>query len=291
MSHARERSFTRESLMEKVWEAPLGAVAAQIGMSANGLAKLCDRLVIPRPQRRYWNLSPAERGAAKPDLPPPPPGAREAVCLDEPRHSLRARTRMSPNERREQLLDTAAAIILSEGVGEVSLNRVAREVGISEAQAHNCCGRRIDLLVDLARRELAAIEASRRGAISRGDDLMTSVVLSTLSYLEEAETRGPLLQALLVLPEVRLALREEQAELRREARRPVLASMRARYGMTEGEARTANAMLAAVSVRGGEMLANGRAGNALVTRLCLSIILAGVRSNAEAPPSADDGGA
>ncbi len=270
----------RAMLMDAVWARPLAAVADELGMTANGLAKLCDRLAIPRPGRRYWHLPPAARAGMRPSLPPAPADAGEDVVLGGPRRSRRTRTRLSPDDRREQLLDAAAAIAVEEGVAEVSMNRVARAVDISEAQAHNCFGRRIDLLVALARRELAAMERTRRKAVSRGDDMVTSVVLSTLFYLEDAEARGPLLHALLRVPEIERALRDERDELRRRERAPLLASMQARYGMTEGEARGANAILTAVVQRAGAMLASRRAGHALITRMTLSIVLAGMRSNA-----------
>ena len=273
--------MTRADLMERVWSAPLGTIAGDVGMTANGLAKLCDRLAIPRPSRNYWHLPLAEREKQRPALPAAPAEVSESVRMGGARHTRRPRTRMSIEERREQLLDAAARVATIEGVQEVSLNRVAREVGISEAQAHNCFSRRINLLVALTRRELEAIERTRRGVISRGDDPVTSVVLSTIFYLEEAETRGPLLQALLRVPEIKLALREERAEMRRQARAPVLASMRARYGMSEGQAEGANAILSAIALRGGALLATGRISHAIATRLCLSIILAGMRSNAD----------
>lgn len=284
MPRSKDQPLTRADLMERVWSAPLGSIAGDLGMTASGLAKLCDRMAIPRPNRKYWHLSLQEREKQRPALPAAPPDAGESVRLGGSRQTRRARTRMSIEERREQLLDAAARIATIEGVQEVSLNRVAREVDISEAQAHNCFGRRINLLVALTRRELAAIERTRRGVISRGDDPITSVVLSTIFYLEEAETRGPLLQALLRVPEIKLALREERAEMRRQARAPVLASMQARYGMSKAEAEGANAILSAIALRGGALLATGRIEHDIATRLCLSIILAGMRSNAGGGP-------
>jgi hypothetical protein len=56
--------------------------------------------------------------------------------------------------------------------------------------------------------------------------------------------------------------------------------MRARYGMSEAQAEGANAILSAIAIRGGALLATGRIDHAIATRLCLSIILAGMRSNA-----------
>lgn len=280
MTIRRDGTLTRSTLMDRIWDAPLATVASGMGMTANGLAKLCDRLCIPRPDRRYWHLAPTERARLRPVLPPPPPDAGEIIEFGGPRHSRRSRTRLSMEERREQLLDAAAHIATLQGVGHVTHNRIARQVDISEAQAYNCFASRLDMLVALARRELVSMEQTRRGAISRGDDPLTSVVLSTIFYLQESETRGPLLHALLRVPEVERALREERAELRSQARAPVLASMQARYGMSDGEAQGANAILSSIVQRAGALLAAGRIDHNVATRLCLSIVLAGMRSNA-----------
>ena len=138
MPAAPPSCLTRRQLMDRVWRAPLGQIAAELGMTANGLAKLCDRLAIPRPARTYWHRPHADRAALRPELPPAPPDAGETIQLRIPRQSRRTRTRLNPDERREQLLDAASVIATAEGVQDISLNRVARAVGISEAQAHNC---------------------------------------------------------------------------------------------------------------------------------------------------------
>ena len=160
------------------------------------------------------------------------------------------------------------------------MKRLARDIGISEAQAHNCFAKRIDLLVELTRREVAQVEQSRRGAVSRGTNPLTRVVLSTINYLHDAQARGPLLQALLTVPGVREALRGERASMARAARQPVLDSMVARYGISEARARGTNAVLTAVCLRAGGLLAAGKISLATAERLCLPIVIAGARSNA-----------
>lgn len=274
---------TRADLMERVWTEPLTVVAAQVGLSANGLAKLCDRLMIPRPQRRYWSRPPEERAARRPALPPPPPGVSEAVSVGSTPQVRRDRTRLTLAERQKQLMDCAAAIVASEGVSEVSIKRVAREVGISEAQAHNCFSRRIDLLVALARRQLAEMETTRTGIKGRGRDVLTRTILSTVAYLHEAAARGPVLQSLLNVPEVRDAMREERVSVRDEVRKPILDTLVDRYGITRQRALGSNAILTAVCLRAGALVAANRTDLLTAERFCIPIVVAGSRSNSRAP--------
>lgn len=61
----------REELFELVWAEPLSRLAQKFGISDVGLAKICKRLQIPRPQQGHWvrvqNNWPAK---PKPPLPP-----------------------------------------------------------------------------------------------------------------------------------------------------------------------------------------------------------------------------
>lgn len=280
-------SIGREALMRRVWDEPLSVVARELDLSANGLAKLCDRLLIPRPSRRYWAKSKAQRETLRPELPPAPPGVSEEIALGGRPSARRERTRLPPAERREQLLNEAARLVVTEGLAEVTIKRLARDVGISEAQAHNCFSRRIDLLIELARRELAELEVSRRGATARGHDTMTRVILSTVTYLHEAERRGPLLQALMLVPEIREALREQRVREREVVRQPIIDQLVTRYGISRGRAAGSNAVLTAVCLRAGSLLAVGKTDLTTAERLCIAMVIAGSRSNARAPRDAD----
>lgn len=281
MSDAPLHATTRAELMARVWAEPLGVVAAEVGLSANGLAKLCDRLIVPRPHRRYRTLAPAQRAAVRPVLPAAPPGVEERIVIGEAPRPRRERTRLPVEERREQLMDCAAAIVAAAGAGEVTVKRVAQDAGISEAQAHNCFSRRIDLLIALARRELAGVEASRATGAARGEDRITRIVLSTIAYLHEARERGPVLQELLGVPEVREALRQERAQLRDTIRAPVLDAIVDRYGVSRARAVGTNGVLTAVSLRAGALLANRRTDLLTAERICIAMLVAGSRSNAE----------
>ncbi|WP_439543308.1 hypothetical protein [Hyphomicrobium sp.] len=47
-------TIARDELYRRVWESPMSRLAAEFGISGNGLAKICDRLKIPYPPRGYW---------------------------------------------------------------------------------------------------------------------------------------------------------------------------------------------------------------------------------------------
>jgi AcrR family transcriptional regulator len=275
--------ISRQALYDLVWSRPLAGAATEVGLSANGLAKLCDRLMIPRPSRTYWTRAGRAAGAQRPALPPAPRETAAEIVVDADQFiARRARTRLSPEDRRDQLMDTAVQIILAEDLAEVTLKRVAREAGISEAQAHNCFSGRADLLASLARRELTALEQRRQLQIARGDDNLTRVILSTLGYFHEAVERGPVLQILLRDPEVRQSLHDERRQAAESALEPILDSMATRYKMSRSVAYGSTVILTAVTRRAGGLLASGRTTVEVAERLCLPMIIAGALSNAKA---------
>jgi hypothetical protein len=47
--------LTRRDLYDLVWSKPMRDLAAELGISDVGLAKVCDRHRVPKPERGYWN--------------------------------------------------------------------------------------------------------------------------------------------------------------------------------------------------------------------------------------------
>lgn len=61
--------YDREELYERVWSTPMYKLAKEEGMSDRGLAKVCEKLNIPRPPRGYWQKLRAGRDVEVEPLP------------------------------------------------------------------------------------------------------------------------------------------------------------------------------------------------------------------------------
>lgn len=278
MSVPPPTAVSRQALYDRVWSRPMSAVAAELGLSSNGLSKICDRLLIPYPGRGHWSKVAAGRAPPPPPLPSPPAGVEDPITIGPARAaSRRRRTRASTGERVDQLMDAAAAVIVESGLPALTMKSVARKVGISEAQAHNYFRQRKDLLVALARRELAAMEARRRTEIDRGHDRYTKIALSTITYLREAAERGALIQVLTQSSEVRDALRAERAATQRADRDQVMNTLTGAYGVPRDVARTMTSVLTAICLRAGRLVGNGKLDLDAAERLTLAITMTGNR--------------
>ena len=274
----QQTTLSRQALYELVWIKPMTEVAADLGLSPNGLAKICDRLLIPFAGRGHWTRTRRPRARARPPLPRSPQGSDDTVSFAPGRaRSRRVQTRLAPDVRAEQLVEVAAAIIAAEGVHAASLKRVAREVGISESQVHRYFSRQGDLLVALARRELLAVSDARWLEMQRATGHRSRVALSTVTYLRQAALRGTLIQRLLNSAEVRARLRSEHEGRRQGARGRVAERMNERYGVPTDRAFALTAILTSVTLRAGRLLTERKIDLETAERLTLAIVVAGNR--------------
>ena len=264
----KAKKLTRKDLYKLVWSAPMSAAAETMGLSPNGLAKICDRLLIPHPTRGHWTKTRADQ-ADRPPLPPVPTLDQDVTIAATPSSSRRARTRLTPEARRDQMLDAAARLVVEEGMGAASMKRIAREIGVSEALAFSYFNSRAALLVDLARRELVKMSEAQRAAVARGEGGRSRVALSTTTYLEQIEARGSVLHVLLGAPEVRAMLRPERVSAQRQRG---AGALNTRYGVTADLAYGATQALTAASRRAGHLLALKRVSREAAERLVMAMV-------------------
>jgi hypothetical protein len=66
-------NVTREHLFEEIWTEPMTTVAKRYGVSSNYLARICERLKVPRPPRGYWAKVKGAKTVRRAVLPPARP--------------------------------------------------------------------------------------------------------------------------------------------------------------------------------------------------------------------------
>ena len=279
MPSRRPIALSRKQLYERVWSQPLSIVAKELGVSGNALAKICNRLLVPYPPRGYWLRAGAGRPPRKAPLPAAPEvGARQLTISAKRASSRRARTRLDPAVRREQLLDVAADLIRKGGVHAASMKQIAAAAGMSETQVYNYFGSREKLCVDIARREFARIEQARRAEARQGTDHYSQITLATRSYLRQIGERGGLLQMLLSSPEVRATLTKERRPQQTAGASSHAASLVKLYGVSPELALACTIVLSRLCVRAGKLIADKKIALEAAERMCLSMVLRGSRA-------------
>lgn len=71
----------RDKLYEEVWAEPMTAVAGHYGVSSSYLARICERLRVPRPGRGHWTQVEMGKQPQRPPLPEVQPGAEHEWFL------------------------------------------------------------------------------------------------------------------------------------------------------------------------------------------------------------------
>jgi AcrR family transcriptional regulator len=104
--------------------------------------------------------------------------------------------RMSPQARREQILDSAVALILARGNSNCTLEEVAQQAGISKPLIYKYFPKREDLLKALLEREYAHLRGRGLDDVPRDvplDTVRRKTVERSLAYYFE---RGPIIRLL-----------------------------------------------------------------------------------------------
>lgn len=65
---------SREQLYQEIWSQPAMHLGAKYGVSGSFLARVCDRLRVPRPRPGYWNKLAVGKAPPQPSLPDAEPG-------------------------------------------------------------------------------------------------------------------------------------------------------------------------------------------------------------------------
>lgn len=114
--------------------------------------------------------------------------------------AAKRRTRLEPGLRQSLILDHAARLIAAEGVSGVSMERVAREAGVSKALVYNYFSSQTNLLKALLRRDLERVQIEQMRAATSAKTFPDLVRNTTHTALVEVENRGAFLRRLLSEP-------------------------------------------------------------------------------------------
>lgn len=136
----------------------------------------------------------------------------------------RRRTRLSPEARRELILDATATVVTNEGVSAVSMERMGREAGISKALVYNYFPNRNLLLQALLMRETRSYQAHQIQAAEAAHDIDSMIRVTTRAYLDHVAEKGVLIERLMNEP----AIAEAMSDIEREGRRQTVAYLASR---------------------------------------------------------------
>jgi AcrR family transcriptional regulator len=190
----------------------------------------------------------------------------------------RKRIRLAPEVRREQILDQAAHLILAEGLYAVSMERLARDIGISKGLVYNYFPTRDALLTALLNREQAELRDRGMASALEAESFEDLIRQTTRLYLEQTRDRGALIAALLSDPSVALLMEAENRADRERTVRYFVRAARREYGLPLPVAISAVEMVSAITDQAGRLVADGQLDVETATGMCVALITGGLQS-------------
>jgi len=112
------------------------------------------------------------------------------------------RKRFRPEVRRAMILDEAAQLIVQEGIAGLTLERIAREAGVSKSLIYNYFDGVTELLKELYDRELKKLRKLQLKAAEAATSFESLVRGITHEYLKYIEERGLVIERLQAEPSV-----------------------------------------------------------------------------------------
>ncbi|TDP61299.1 TetR/AcrR family transcriptional regulator [Roseateles toxinivorans] len=192
--------------------------------------------------------------------------------------SSRHRQRLAPEERAGQILDFAARLIIEEGFTELSMERLAREAGISKALIYNYFPNRNDMLRALLEREMQVLRERQVLEINAATDFRDLVYRTTRTYVAQVQERGALLQRLWAESAVARTVADKHLNHREEALRYMVRLMVKEYGLPVDVATSAVDMQMAMTEAAAQHLSNSHNDVDFATNICVTLLLGGAEA-------------
>lgn len=190
------------------------------------------------------------------------------------------RTRLSPEARTAQLLDTAKSMIELEGLQNFTMESLARTAGVSSPLVYNYFPSRQALLEELLRREHASFTKQLSHDVANAEEFEEIVRLFVCSNFDH-HAPGNILPILQSQPEIAIAIEPQQRELGKQVANFLVKSAATRYKLSRPQAALAVSMSSGASIAAAELAAKTGRDRAKSIDAALAYILAGIEQIAQ----------
>jgi len=156
---------------------------------------------------------------------------------------MATRTRKAPQARIEEILDAAVSLILRDGVIRATMDRVAKEAGVSKGLMYAYFDNRLDLMQQVLKREQRALAEKQRAAILAADSFETMARDTHQINEVHEQRRGLLIQRLKADPAIRDSVAKIEAAGRADVFDYLSRSITRNFELPAGIAQTATSLI------------------------------------------------
>lgn len=188
------------------------------------------------------------------------------------------RTRLTPEARRENLLDVARQAILRDGLSTFTIEGLGREAGVSKALVYVYFRNREALFADLLRQEEAELRARAAAGASRAEGFAEVIRATTRAYLEQSRDRGALIALLMADPAVARLMAEETRQAAERTVGYFVGIVRKEYALSLEQAAAAVSVLMPLTGQAGRAVSHGAMEIDAAVDLCVTLIVGGLEA-------------
>lgn len=189
------------------------------------------------------------------------------------------RTRLSPEARREQILDAAKQSILKNGLQQLSLKKLAVEAGVSEPLLFHYFSSRNEMLQQLLERDFTrsinSLNNSLDGAGSLDEILRVYVTRNYDQYDEES-----VIDILLAETDIASAIEEQRTKNARHREKLLITTISETLGITRKKAAMIALMASASSMSAAKYASESNMGREETIQTVIEFVTAGFESQA-----------
>ncbi|MEH6606922.1 MAG: TetR/AcrR family transcriptional regulator [Pseudomonadales bacterium] len=191
--------------------------------------------------------------------------------------SGKKRTRLSPEDRRNQLLDSARDLIQNQGFSGFTMEALATEAGVSNPLVYKYFDTRLELLQELWTREYERYTRSVREKLSEAENFEDIVRLFVDLNFSELSLGG-ITHILGAQPEVREVTKKSQKANLRNTGRFLVNTVEEMYHLTPSQAGLLIALASGASQEAGRHFARYGGSRKKMVENTVSFILNGVEA-------------
>ena len=195
----------------------------------------------------------------------------------------RARTRLSPEARQDQLLDTTRDMVIESGLQAFTMEGLAHAAGVSAPLVYNYFPNRPVLLQSLLRREYQRFAKELLAATKDTKNFADIVRISVTANFDH-QAPGKILSLLLSQPEIAEAIKTERDQHNRQNARFLVQAAAQHYALDSKQARLAISMSSGASIAAAELAEKTKLDREETIQLAVNYILAGIERIAQGEP-------
>ena len=190
------------------------------------------------------------------------------------------RTRLSPEARREQLLDTAKEMIQQGGLQRFTMEALARGAAVSSPLGDNYVSSRSDLLRELLEREYQSFRREINAQL-RSSENFEEIVRVFVAANFDHHSPGNILPVLLSQPELADSIQPREKKDNRRTAKFLIDSLAESYPLTRQQAELLISISSGASIAAAGYCARSKANRNQTMDAVVQYIFAGIRSFAE----------